>query len=120
MLVFLGCGNGENGPQGPFSDPQTVMPTSELPSLRNWAIYRGIVHSHSPYSHDACDNEPFIDGVRNEQCYRECREGMCLTAQDFVFLTDHDDLFAQFGDEFALPVDGYRQSQSLYSSLYLL
>jgi len=73
-----------------------VMPTSELPSLRNWAIYRGIVHSHSPYSHDACDNEPFIDGVRNEQCYRECREGMCLTAQDFVFLTDHDDLFAQF------------------------
>ena len=55
MLVFLGCGNGDNGPQGPFSDPHTVMPTSELGPLRDWVIYRGIVHSHSPYSHDACD-----------------------------------------------------------------
>jgi hypothetical protein len=72
------------------------MSTSELEPLRDWVIHRGIVHSHSPYSHDACDDEPFIGGVRNEQCYRECREGMCLTAQDFVFLTDHDDLFAEY------------------------
>jgi hypothetical protein len=31
VLVLSGCGNGESGPQGPFSDPHTVMPTSELP-----------------------------------------------------------------------------------------
>lgn len=80
--------------EGEYADPWTVMSTDELPELRNWKIKRGIVHTHSPYSHDACDNEPEIDGVRNEQCYIDCRVGMCETAQDFVFLTDHDDLFA--------------------------
>ena len=96
LLFSLGCGNGDNGPQGPFSDPHTVMPTSEYQPLRDWAIHRGIIHCHSPYSHDACDGEPFVEGVRDEECFQDLRDGMCQTGQDFVFLTDHDDLFAEY------------------------
>jgi hypothetical protein len=94
--VLAGACAESNGSQGPFHDAWTVMPTSEISPMRGWTIKRGIVHSHSPYSHDACDDEPFVDGVRNEECFHDCRRGMCETLQDFVFLTDHDDLFAQY------------------------
>jgi hypothetical protein len=77
-------------------DPWAVMESDELPLVRGMRTWRGIVHTHSPYSHDACDDEPFIDGVRNEQCYLDVRAGMCLTAQDYVFLTDHSTLFADY------------------------
>lgn len=96
LLFCLGCGNGDNGPTGPFSDPHTVMPASELPQLRDWMIRRGIIHCHSPYSHDACDDEGVVDGVRNEECFQDLRDGMCQTGQDFVFLTDHDDYLVDF------------------------
>ena len=86
----------DNTLKGPFHDPWTVMPTIELPAIRNWVVKRGIIHTHSPYSHDACDDEPFIDDIRNEQCFEDCRFGMCDTLQDFVFLTDHDHLFADY------------------------
>ncbi len=83
-------------PEGPFYDPWMVVPSSEIPGYRGFRIKRGIIHTHSPYSHDACDDEPFSeDGVRNEQCFEDCREGMCLTAQDFVFLTDHAAHYAE-------------------------
>jgi hypothetical protein len=81
-------------PAGPFHAPTTVMPMAELALVRGYRTVRGIVHAHSPYSHDACDDEPFVDGVRNEACLDELRAGLCATAQDFVFLTDHADLFA--------------------------
>lgn len=83
-------------PEGPYHDPWLVMPTSELPPVRDWVIKRGIVHTHSPYSHDACDDEPFIEGIRNEECFLDCRFGMCDTRQDYVFLTDHDNLYAEY------------------------
>jgi hypothetical protein len=79
---------------GPAHDPWTVIPSAELGAPRGWTLQRGIIHTHSPYSHDACDDHPFIDGVRDEECFEDVRDGMCQTAQDFVFLTDHDDLFA--------------------------
>lgn len=97
LLVPLapGCSDDRPGDAGPFHDPWTVMPSSELEPLRGFSILRGIIHTHSPYSHDACDDHPFVDGQRDEQCFAECRTGMCTTRQDFVFLTDHDDLFAE-------------------------
>ena len=102
-IIFVSACSGDNNQQtdggidgGPTHDPWTVVASSELPSPRSWVTVRGIVHAHSPYSHDACDGEPFIEGVRNEQCFEECRFGMCDTRQDFVFMTDHDDLFAQY------------------------
>jgi hypothetical protein len=80
-------------PEG-YADPWTVMPAAEIPPVRGWTTVRGIIHAHSVYSHDACDDEPFVDGVRNEQCFQDLRAAVCATAQDFLFLTDHDDLFA--------------------------
>ena len=77
-----------------FHDPWLVVETKDLPKVRDWRLYRGIVHSHSPYSHDACDDDPFPDGSRNEPCFEDVRRGMCQTAQDFVFLSDHKDLYA--------------------------
>ncbi|GAB4307311.1 MAG: hypothetical protein Kow0090_22200 [Myxococcota bacterium] len=86
----------DDNDEGPFYDPWTVMPTDEIPPIRGFAVKRAIIHSHSPYSHDACDDEPFIDGVRNEQCFEDCRAGMCKTFQDIVFMTDHSSLFAEY------------------------
>ncbi len=98
-LMYLASCSGSGGPSDGGSDglthtPQLVLDASELGAPRGWQLLRGIVHTHSPYSHDACDENPFPEGQRNEECFLQCRAGMCQTAQDFVFLTDHDDLFA--------------------------
>jgi hypothetical protein len=56
---------------------------------------RGIVHLHSPYSHDACDGDPRDDtGAIREDCLASLRRGLCTTAMDFAALTDHDDSMA--------------------------
>jgi len=56
-----------------------------------WKDIRGIIHTHSIYSHDACDNNP--DG--NTECLIELREALCSTQQDYLMLTDHSDMFAE-------------------------
>ncbi|MBI2378947.1 MAG: hypothetical protein HYV07_33440 [Deltaproteobacteria bacterium] len=56
---------------------------------------RGLVHAHSVYSHDACDDEPVKNGVRDPVCFDDFRRGLCQTRQDFVFLTDHPSDFAE-------------------------
>ncbi|MDY0003402.1 MAG: hypothetical protein RBU30_19035 [Polyangia bacterium] len=89
-------GGNTNNQNGNWYEPYQVMPSSALPGIRDWVVRRGIVHCHSPYSHDACDGNPRPDGERNEACFQDVRHGMCSTRQDFVFLTDHDDLFADF------------------------
>ncbi len=90
------AGPGPDAVDPAFYHPWAVVPVSEIPAPRGWQLKRGIIHLHSTYSHDACDSEPFIDDVRNEQCFEELREALCATAQDFAFLTDHDDLFAYY------------------------
>lgn len=55
---------------------------------------RGIVHLHSPYSHDACDNDPRPGGAPNEPCLAHLREALCTTKIDYANLTDHDDTMA--------------------------
>ncbi len=55
---------------------------------------RGLIHSHSYYSHDACDGQP-VDaaGHPNEACFNDFRKGICAVKHDFDFLTDHPSLF---------------------------
>lgn len=61
---------------------------------------RGIVHLHSPYSHDACDGEPRdAAGVPDEMCLQDLRAALCTTRMDFAALTDHDASMAD--EEFA-------------------
>lgn len=55
---------------------------------------RGIVHLHSPYSHDACDNDPRPGGAPNEPCLQHLRDALCTTKIDYANLTDHDDTMA--------------------------
>ena len=88
------CTEIDAGP--PNFDPWAIMTSSELENPRGWLTQRGIIHCHSPYSHDACDGDPFPEGQRNEQCFEDVRFGMCDTRQDFVFMTDHDDYYAHY------------------------
>jgi len=82
---------------GPFHDPWTVIPAAELEAPEGFRWWRVLTHSHSPYSHDACDDEPRLeDGSRNEQCFQDVRAGMCETAVDAVFLSDHAAIFAEY------------------------
>lgn len=55
---------------------------------------RGIVHLHSPYSHDACDGDPRPGGAPNEPCLANLRAALCTTKIDYANLTDHDDTMA--------------------------
>lgn len=99
----LGCGSSDVPPTGatttatgPRPWNRLAMPTDAWPAVRGQRAVRGIVHSHSPYSHDACDGmgldaagEPVAD------CTADLRRGMCDAAEDYVFLTDHPDFMAQ-------------------------
>lgn len=54
-----------------------------------WTVHRGIMHLHSPYSHDACDGAGLMDGVPNPGCLADLRAALCDTGLDFALLTDH-------------------------------
>ncbi len=58
-------------------------------SRRDYHFARGIIHLHSPYSHDACDGDPMPDGEPDLACMDDLRAGLCTTGMDFAFLTDH-------------------------------
>lgn len=79
----------DDGP--PYYDPTWAVPTDVLPEIRGLKVIRGIIHSHSIYSHDACDNHP----ENNEECLLQLRDALCRTNQNYLMLTDHDDSFAE-------------------------
>ncbi|MGC4115980.1 MAG: hypothetical protein QM765_15610 [Myxococcales bacterium] len=75
-----------------------------------WTEVRGLIHMHSAYSHDGCDEEGVDDaGVVNQSCVDELRAMPCENHLSFVALTDHpsnmkahsmlEDLLYQPGDE---------------------
>ena len=96
-----GCtGDRNGGPPGMMMPPappklewqRSLEPTAALdlaPRARGWAVKRGIIHLHSPYSHDACDGDPLPGGQLNAPCLTHLRRGLCQTRQDFAMLTDH-------------------------------
>lgn len=74
---------------------RTLPDARELGGARGLVPARGIIHLHSPYSHDACDGNPRDDnGVPNEPCLLDLRAALCATHVDFAALTDHDDTMA--------------------------
>ena len=51
---------------------------------------RAIVHLHSAYSHDACDDEGLdADGVPNATCVARLKAALCAERIGVAFLTDH-------------------------------
>lgn len=81
-------------PQGPWQ-PGTVYPSLPEPNPRGLLDLRGLMHTHSVYSHDACDEMPTDpDGHFNRVCFEDLRRALCQTRHDFVMFTDHPDRFA--------------------------
>lgn len=94
LLLLVGCGGDDAAPVGTAGGPRAwdrlATPTVLLTGERGLRPYRGIIHSHSPYSHDACDGEGLTpEGLPNAACAADLRRGVCEAAEDFVFLTDH-------------------------------
>jgi hypothetical protein len=84
-----------HGPSGPAWTPGTVYATPRALNARGFLDRRGLIHSHSIYSHDACDNKPVLaDGARDPVCFEDFRRGVCQSKHDFVMLTDHNTSFS--------------------------
>ncbi|MFO0565871.1 MAG: hypothetical protein U0263_09420 [Polyangiaceae bacterium] len=77
-------------------EPGTVYPTARAANARGFLDRRGLIHAHSVYSHDACDNQPKdASGAINQPCLADFRAGLCASRHDFVMLTDHNDSFSE-------------------------
>ena len=74
--------------------PSMVVPIENHSPIRGRNIIRGIIHLHSVYSHDACDNFPWINGHPNWVCFNQLRAAICDTNQQYIMLSDHKDLVA--------------------------
>jgi hypothetical protein len=112
LLTWLACTESDDTSLPTSIGPREVPWDHGLPATgpapRGWRDLRSIVHLHSPWSHDACDNDPQPDGATNEPCLADLRAGLCATRIDVAFVTDHpeyaaaqpyDDLFhAREGD----------------------
>jgi hypothetical protein len=95
-VLVAACGNG--APTKLPAWDKTLPPASELGTgtTRGLVPARGIVHLHSPYSHDACDGMPrdTTTLVPNEPCLQSLRAALCTDRIDYAALTDHDDSMA--------------------------
>jgi hypothetical protein len=93
FAVTIACTPPPAPPPAPAWHPGVVYPTDAAP-VRGFVDVRGLVHSHSVYSHDACDGRPVLeDGTRDPACFDDFRRGLCQAKHDFAFLTDHRDAF---------------------------
>lgn len=98
LLAAAACGDEESPPTvEPPAWDKTLPSASVMGVRRGLTPARGIVHLHSPYSHDACDGAPrAADGTPNEPCLQSLRRALCTTRIDYANLTDHD---ASMADE---------------------
>lgn len=95
LALLAACGDdGTKTPDLPAWDPTLPEAAPALGVRRGLSPARGIVHLHSPYSHDACDNDPRPGGAPNEPCLADLRAALCTDRIDFANLTDHDDTMA--------------------------
>jgi len=95
-VLIAACGGSDSTPELP-AWVKTLPEASDMGTWRGLIPTRGIVHLHSPYSHDACDGNPrATDGTPNEPCLADLRAALCDTRIDFAALTDHD---ASMADE---------------------
>ncbi|HVM98079.1 MAG TPA: hypothetical protein VMT89_16915 [Candidatus Acidoferrales bacterium] len=80
----------------PIWYPAVTYASIAPPNTRGYLDRRGLIHAHSYYSHDACDNMPVKNGVRDPVCFEDFRRGLCQSRHDFVMLTDHSAAFSQY------------------------
>jgi hypothetical protein len=108
LMLLAGCKSSSSGAtadaapdagppaeEGPAWAPGVRYVTERDPGARGLLDRRGLIHAHSAYSHDACDNAPHDDaGVYDQGCFHEFRQGLCTQQMDFVMASDHRDSFA--------------------------
>ncbi|HET6360607.1 MAG TPA: hypothetical protein VFH11_00955, partial [Gemmatimonadota bacterium] len=71
--------------------PDTLPAASVIGAPRGLEPVRAVMHVHSLYSHDACDETPFDEAGRpNEACLTRFRRAICTARLGAVFLTEHD------------------------------
>jgi hypothetical protein len=95
LPLLLVCAPDDALPDDRVTPAPTVVPwsreraplTETSPVGRAWR--RGIVHLHSPWSHDACDGNGLPDGNPDPTCLAHLREALCALSMDFAMLTDH-------------------------------
>ncbi len=95
LILLLGCSQKPVAPAEPWQ-PGIALASIPGPNARGLYDVRGLIHAHSIYSHDACDNEPVKDGVRDPVCLEDFRRGLCQSKHDFVMLTDHPASFREY------------------------
>ncbi len=94
-LLAVGCtpepdtGPTDTGPDVVPWDPGLPPLADEVGMVRGYTPLRSIIHLHSPWSHDACDGHGYEDGVLDEECLAELRDGLCRLSIDVAYLTDH-------------------------------
>ncbi len=101
-LALAACGNGganpavDAGPQIPAWKKGRESAAVAIGSQRGLTPVRGIIHLHSPLSHDACDGKGLDEetGAPNEDCLADLRAALCTMRIDYAALTDHDDFMA--------------------------
>jgi len=97
IALAAGCGSDDGGgatvDDTPWA-PGIAFRTSNEISEDGFLDRRGLIHMHSYYSHDACDDMPIVDGVRDEVCFDDLRRGICQTRHDFIMFTDHPSDFS--------------------------
>ena len=116
VVTFAGCDCGsdaaapDSGPNLPTLDRGHPPALESFGERRGLIPARGIIHLHSPLSHDACDGNPRDEdtGAINEPCLADQRAALCDLRIDFASLTEHDasmadeefdDLFLVRGDD---------------------
>ena len=94
LLLASACGTRNTQPLPTSWSPGVVFQAERAPNARGLLDRHGLVHAHTPYSHDACDGKPRdANGVYDESCAQDFRRGLCQARHDFAFLTDHPSSF---------------------------
>lgn len=96
--VAWGCGGTSTPPTPSSWSPGTALASVPGVGARGYVDARGLVHAHSVFSHDACDNAPRDEqtGALNSACAEDLRRGLCQARHDFVMLTDHAAHFEEY------------------------
>ncbi len=101
FVAILACGDSASpvvdaGPQLPAWEKGRESAAIAIGSQRGFTPVRGIIHLHSPLSHDACDGKGLDEetGAPNEDCLADLRAALCTMRIDYAALTDHDDFMA--------------------------